>query len=68
MLRDGDRVKTDFTHMLSMLEDAKMRFGLYHFFHPTLLKDFGNFASWMSVTLFDSAHYTTATPLISVSS
>ena len=64
MLSMGIGVRTDFTHMLSMLEDAKMRSGLYSFFHLALLKDFGSFASCMSVRLFDSAHCTTAALLL----
>ena len=68
MFSAGIRFRTEFTHMLSMLEDGKMRSGLKPFFHLSLLKDFGSFASWMSIRLFDSAHSTTATPLLSSAS
>ena len=49
--------------MLTMLDDAKMRYGLYSFFHLALLNDLGSFALWISVK---SAHCSTAFPPSSV--
>ena len=45
----------DFLHMFAMLPDAKMRSGLWPFFHLAMLKDFCSLASWMSVRSHDSA-------------
>ena len=56
----------DFLHMFVMLPDAKMRSGLYPFFHLALLKDFGSLASWISVRSHESVHCSTASPLLSV--
>ena len=54
--------RTDFSHIFEMFDDANMRSGLYLFFHIALLNDFGS----LSDTLFDSAHCSTASPLLSV--
>ena len=56
----------DFLHIIAMLPNAKMTYGLYPFFHLTLLKDIGGLASWMSVRSDESAHCSTASPLLSV--
>ena len=55
-----------FSHISEMFEDTKMRSGLYPFFHIALLNDFGSFALWMSDNLFESAHWSTASPSLSV--
>ena len=39
----GSRI--DFPHMFPMLVEAKMRSGLYPFFHLALVNDFGSLAS-----------------------
>ena len=51
--------RTDFSHISEMVEDTKMRSGLYPFFHIALLNDFGRFALCMSDRLFEYAHYST---------
>ena len=56
----------DFIHMFAMLPDAKMRSGLQPFFHLEMLKDIGSLTSWMSVRSHESAHCSTASPLLSV--
>ena len=58
--------RTNFSHIFEMFDDANMRSGLYPFFHIALLNDFGRFALCMSDRLFDSAHSSTAFPLLSV--
>ena len=45
-------LRTDFSHIFEMFDDANMRSGLYPFFHIALLHDFGNL--YMSDRLFDS--------------
>ena len=49
--------RTNFSHISEMLEDTKMRSGLYPFFHIALLNDFGSFALWMSDNLFHTVKY-----------
>ena len=53
---------TNFSYMSEMLDDAKMRSGLYPSFHLALLNDFGSFALWISVKLYEFSHCSTAFP------
>ena len=47
----------EFSHIFDMLDDTRMRSGLYPFFHIALLNDFGSFAS--CDRLFESTHFST---------
>ena len=58
--------RTYFSHISELFDDENMLSGLYPFFHIALLNDFGSFALCMSDRLFDSAHSSTASPLLSV--
>ena len=40
VLRAGDWIQKDFSHIFEMFEDTKMKSGLYPFFHIALLNDF----------------------------
>ena len=62
----GIRSRTDFSHISEMVEDTKMRSGLYPLFHIALLNDFDSLALWMSDNLFESAHCSTASSSLSV--
>ena len=62
----GDWIQNRLLNISEMFEDTKMRSGLYPFFHIALLNYFGSFALWMSDTLFESAHCSTASPSLSV--
>ena len=58
-------MRTGFSHIFEMFDDANMRSGLYPFFHTALLNDFGSFALCMIERLFDSAQSSTASPSFS---
>ena len=66
VLCGGIGLRTDFSHIFEMFDDANMRSWLYPFFHIALLKDLGSFTLCMSDRLFDSAHSYTASLLLSV--
>ena len=58
--------RTDFSHISEMVEDKKVRSGLYPFFQIVLLNVFGSFALCMSDRLFQSVHCSTDSPSLFV--
>ena len=52
--------------MSAMFDDAKMRSGLYPFYHLAMLNYFGSLALWISVKLHESSHCSIAFPSSSV--